>query len=187
MNGEWDNPCNSLLAYVDQNTMEKAFAIGNKDGVYDFMTIDEVKELVIYRDRWPFLNDFVANIKTNKQATRSSHPSIMILNQQKDFIMPDEFPYSSYKVLDKKFIEHFLKWAEIDASRLLEYKNVAWEIRLSTEKYNKPFGIIRLGFGTLPSTLKGYSNLLESFNESIFSLETFNENRVDASICIRDV
>jgi len=174
INCEWNNGCNSLLAYVDQNSMWATFARDNKDGVYDFMTIGEVKELVIYQDHWPFLDDFVANIKMNKLPRRSSHPTIIMSNQLKDFILPDRFPYNSYKILDKEFIEAFFGWAEIDGSRLAEYKNAAWQIRLSTGRYKEPFGVIRLGFGTLPSTLTGYSNLLESFNESTFSLETFN-------------
>ena len=174
INCEWNNPCDSLLVYVDQNDMKETFAEKNINGVYDFMTIGEVKELIIYQHHWPFLDDFVPNIQMNKLPKRSSHPTITISKHPKDFIIPDQFPYNSYKILDKEFIEAFFGWVEIDGSRLAEYKTKAWQIRLTTGRYKEPFGVIQLGFGTLPTTLNGYSNLLESFNESTFSLETFN-------------
>eukprot|EP00826_Nyctotherus_ovalis_P050289 TRINITY_DN6148_c0_g1_i2.p1 TRINITY_DN6148_c0_g1~~TRINITY_DN6148_c0_g1_i2.p1 ORF type:complete len:212 (+),score=56.22 TRINITY_DN6148_c0_g1_i2:79-714(+) len=127
-----------------------------------------------YQDHWPFLDDFVVNIRMKRLPIRSSHPTVAIDKLPKPFVPPEKFLHDSCKILNRNFISAFLNWTGIDAGKLLEYRNAAWPVRLATGRYKEPFAVVRLGFGPVPSTMAGYANLLESFTESAFSLQAFN-------------
>lgn len=171
VNCDWNSPCGSFLAFVDQSTFWAALV---KEGVYGFMTLGEQREGVLYQEHWPFLDDFVLGVRMNKLPTRSSHPTVTVDKLPRLFVPPDKFPYDSCKILSRDFISAFLNWTGIDPTKLPDYRNAAWAVRLATGRFKEPFAVVRLGFGPVSSAMTGFANLLESFAESAFSLQSFN-------------
>ena len=157
-----------FLLFVNPNNFHRVLT--NTQNI-SHMTNGEINETIVYHEHWPFLDDFLLNITTEKIPKRATNPTIIIGKETKVWNLPERFPYDPYLILNEKAITMFCKWSGVNPHKWNEYKNLTWPVRLKSKMHPYPFALIRIVPRQVPVNVHYFSTLLQAMTDMSFSME----------------